>query len=110
MSVVRTDYVLIGCRIHGDAFEDVLSKFEYDDDIMQPCVGRLAIVKDYMGGAWTYAGYILAVSDEYEGFDPAVELDLSKFDEKVRETNEWLLKTFGSDSLTSSLIVISQFM
>lgn len=78
MGVDRSDYIIYGWKLPADFLKPV---HPYDEQYLQYVEGRpgesFSMVYDGMSGEYLAFGYLIAHSDEYNGFD-FHEIDVSQ--------------------------------
>lgn len=106
MGVDRTDYLMLGVDMGGDAFD-----WDKHEDEVQGVPGcKFDIVYDGMSGGYCIAGKVIARSDPYEGFEMA-KVDVEKLDIDRDALAAVVSESFGRElSATDfSLILFTHF-
>jgi len=72
MGVTRTDFIIYGLKLDPNDVD--IEKFE--SELCGAPDKEFDMIYDYMSGNYVYAGIIMAVADEYEGFGDGKEMCL----------------------------------
>jgi len=107
MSVQCNTYVILG--IQREFESGTYERYEpFMDSAFKPRQAGLVVLADGMNGDYTIIGHVLAVSDNHQGLDGVVALDIPP-KKLVKSIKEEIMQHFGIECDELQHIVVSHY-